>query len=186
MMDIVERHSDIETSGLSCETAPSGTRKETQFLDEDECTRRLPSRHQGCMGEPHLDQSNQFDLPTARAHSQVIGIRPSLAHELRSGKRATEILCMVGCEKTTHSPVSRSIDLDLPRCRTAVCFFPKANRRKALKMAAAAGRALSAGGEAMSKCGRCFARWIGGGSYRCPGRWESFRGATEFVLEPGE
>ena len=45
MMDIVVRHSDIETSRLSCGTTPSETREGTQSLDENECTRRLPNRH---------------------------------------------------------------------------------------------------------------------------------------------
>ena len=45
MMDIVVRHSDIETSRLRCGSTPLETREGTQSLDEIECTRRRPNRH---------------------------------------------------------------------------------------------------------------------------------------------
>ena len=50
-----------------------------------------------CMGETHLVDPNQPDLPIARVHSQDIGSWLSLAYELRSGKRAAYMLCTIVC-----------------------------------------------------------------------------------------
>ena len=110
MMDIVSttlRHRDLQAE---LRTAPSESRKETQSLDEDECTRRLPNRHQGCMGEPHLVQSKQLDLPIARAHSQTIGNWPSLAHEVRIRQE--------GCVDIMHHWMQhRGVKMQRGRCR---------------------------------------------------------------------
>src|SRR5262245_58759913 len=91
MMDIVVRHSDIETSRLRCGSTPLAPRDGTQFLDEIVCTRRLPNRHE-ISRRPTPWEIDSIRLTENLGSSpRVFGIWAILAHRVFMGKSDTLI-----------------------------------------------------------------------------------------------